>query len=263
MSALPIGSASPRQLDAELSLLDHQIASPDGQLVGKVDDLALTDDGRTLQVSYLMVGAEALGHRLPGKLGTWTLAIWRRLNPALDPAPTCVPLADVLDVASAVTVTPERATALQAGFGLELWLQHHVVDRIPGGFTEPDTDAADTVDDTRPDLASAIGQGPVVQHRISELLGAHVHDAAGTDVGQVVDVRLSSLHGHISSGLVVDGLLVARRRTGTALGYFQDRDQGPLLLGTAVRALHRDAHYTPWSDLRSVDWSDRAVRLRR
>ncbi len=112
-----------------------------------------------MQVSYLLVGAEALGHRLPGKLGTWTLAIWRRLNPALDPAPTCVPLADVLDVASAVTVTPERATALQTGFGLELWLQHYVVDRIPGGFTQPDTDAADPVDDTRPDLASATGRG--------------------------------------------------------------------------------------------------------
>jgi len=40
------------------------------------------------------------------------------------------------------------------------------------------------------------------------------------------------------SGLVVDGLLVARRCT--ALGYLQDRDQGPPLLRTAVRALHRD-----------------------
>ncbi len=76
-------------------------------------------------------------------------------------------------------------------------------------------------------------------------------------------MRLSSLHGHISSGLVVDGLLVARRRTGTALGYLQDRDQGRPLLGAAVRALHRDAHYVPWSEVHSVDWSGRALMLRR
>jgi hypothetical protein len=120
-----------RQYDAVLHLLDRQIVDPDNLLVAKVDDLELTrrEDGRWV-VSAILTGPGALGPRLHGRLGEWVGAVWRRLHPDADPAPGRIPMSDVIDIDSAVTVG-RRRDALQVD-GLEVWVREHVIDRLPG-----------------------------------------------------------------------------------------------------------------------------------
>lgn len=120
-----------RQYDAALHLLDRQIVDRDGAPVAKVDDLELVTrpDGR-LAVAALLTGPGALGPRLGGRPGRWTAAIWRRLRPDADPRPPRVDAALVTGTDSAVHVA---ATVEELGVsGLETWVRHHVVDRIPG-----------------------------------------------------------------------------------------------------------------------------------
>lgn len=65
---------------------------------GKVDDLELTgpgDGGAPVVTAILWRGATALGPRLGGRLGTWWLAIGRRLQPLDDPYPVRIPFEDV------------------------------------------------------------------------------------------------------------------------------------------------------------------------
>jgi hypothetical protein len=134
-------SASPavagRRYDAVLHLLDRQIIDPDGRLVAKVDDLELTQrrDGRLL-VSAMLTGPGALGPRLGGRLGTWTVAIWRRLRPDANPEPGRITIADLVAIDSAVRVA-SRLRDLRVN-GLETWVDDHVVSRIPGATDEPD-----------------------------------------------------------------------------------------------------------------------------
>ena len=124
-------AAPGRQYDAVLHLLDRQIVDPDDLLIAKVDDLELTrrDDGRWA-VSAILTGPGALGPRLHGRLGEWVGAVWRRLYPDADPAPGRIPISDVIDIDSAVTVARHR-DALQID-GLEIWVREHVVGRLPG-----------------------------------------------------------------------------------------------------------------------------------
>jgi hypothetical protein len=120
-----------RQYDAVLHLLDRQIVDPDKQLVANVDDLELTrrDDGGWA-VSAVLIGPGALGPRLHGRVGEWVGAVWRRLHPDTDPAPGRIPMSDVVDIDSAVTVG-RRRDVLQVD-GLEVWVRDHVIDRLPG-----------------------------------------------------------------------------------------------------------------------------------
>lgn len=123
--------------DAALHLLDRQIIDQADRLIAKVDDLELTTraDGR-LEVTALLTGPGALGYRIGGRLGGWTVAIWRRLHPAEHPAPTRIPLADVTGVDSAVHVT-DAAGAAAVG-GLERWVNEYVIRPIPGSGHDPD-----------------------------------------------------------------------------------------------------------------------------
>jgi hypothetical protein len=119
------------QYDAVLHLLDRQIVDPDDLLVAKVDDLELTRraDGRWA-VSAILTGPGALGPRLHGRLGEWVGAVWRRLHPDADPAPSRIPMSDVVDIDSAVTVG-RRRDALQVD-GFEVWVRDHIIGRLPG-----------------------------------------------------------------------------------------------------------------------------------
>jgi sporulation protein YlmC with PRC-barrel domain len=88
--------------------------------------------------------------------------------------------------------------------------------------------------------------------RVSDLIGADVVDAAGASLGVVTDVRLAQV-GRIEAGrseLVVECLLVSTRHTGSLFGYERGRTQGPWLLRTLIRWLHRGAFVVDWSDLR-------------
>lgn len=120
-----------RQYDAGLHLLDRQIVDRDGAPVANVDDLELVvrGDGR-LAVSALLVGPGALGPRVGGRLGRWTVSIWRRLRPDVDPSPGRLDAALVTGTDSAVHLG--AAVGELHVDGLERWLRRYVIDRIPG-----------------------------------------------------------------------------------------------------------------------------------
>jgi sporulation protein YlmC with PRC-barrel domain len=108
--------------------------------------------------------------------------------------------------------------------------------------------------------ASAERGAPV--HRLAELLGAEVVDAAGRRLGHVNDVRFvaGQDRGH-GQELTVAGLVVAGRHAGSLLGYDRRPSQGPWLVRAVVRRLHRHAGYVPWTEVRHVAWADRRVEV--
>jgi len=112
-------------------LLDRQILDRDGYLVGKVDDVELTRDadGR-LHVTVLLVGPQALGQRMGGRLGAWISGAAGRLHPDEHPDPIRIPYALVESRTSALqlSVTHDRLPEPT----LEAWLREHVISRIPG-----------------------------------------------------------------------------------------------------------------------------------
>jgi hypothetical protein len=70
-----------------------------------------------------------------GRVGEWIVAVWRRLHPSPVPEPGRIPVADVVDVDSAVHVG-RRQEALSVD-GLERWVDAHVVSRLPGSRHDP------------------------------------------------------------------------------------------------------------------------------
>ena len=99
---------------------------------------------------------------------------------------------------------------------------------------------------------------------MTDLLGMHVRFADGRDGDQVIDVRLapsSRVPGPLAE-LVVEGLVIGRMRPGTLFGYDRHPDQGPWMIRTLVRFLHRHTGYLEWDDIERVDWDARVVRLR-
>jgi sporulation protein YlmC with PRC-barrel domain len=87
-------------------------------------------------------------------------------------------------------------------------------------------------------------------HRLNALLRLPVASASGRVLGHVLDVRLTS-EGEL------EGLIVGRGGPGCLLGYDRRRDQGPWLVSTLVRWLHRHAGYVARADVASIDWSTR------
>lgn len=101
-------------------------------------------------------------------------------------------------------------------------------------------------------------------HRFNDLLGMHVRFSDGRDGDNVIDLRLTSadrVPGPLAE-LVVDGVIVGRMRPGTLFGYDRNRDQGPWLIRTVVRALHRHTGYVDWTDVDHIDWHEGVVHLR-
>jgi hypothetical protein len=131
------GTVAGRRYDAALNLLDRQIIDPDGRLLANVDDLELTerDDGR-LVFTAILTGPGALGPRLGGRLGHWTVAVWRRLRTDAVAEPARIDAADISRIDSAVhlSVRPD-----DPGIdGLERWVAEHLISRIPGATHEPE-----------------------------------------------------------------------------------------------------------------------------
>jgi len=112
-------------------LLDRQILDCDGEPVGKVDDveLAVGADGR-LRVVALLVGPQALGRRLGGRLGRWISTTAGRLHPVEHPDPIRIPYALVARRSSAIDLSVRRDRLPEPT--LEAWLREHVITRIPG-----------------------------------------------------------------------------------------------------------------------------------
>src|SRR3954447_21214766 len=117
--------------DLRLRLLDRQVVDPDGAMICKVDDVELAPaDGGGYVVTALLAGPLALGPRLPGRLGRWTVALARRWSTDADPSPRRIPFAPVPGLGSAGRVDRLRDELRIPG--LEDWVRTHVIDRIPG-----------------------------------------------------------------------------------------------------------------------------------
>lgn len=121
--------------DLRLRVLDRQIVDPDGAMVCKVDDVELVaDDDGGYVVTALLAGPLALGPRLPGRLGRWTVALARRWAADPEPVPPRIPFERVTELGSAVVLDRSRD---QLGIApLEDWVRSHVIDRIPGSRHE-------------------------------------------------------------------------------------------------------------------------------
>ncbi len=111
-------------------LLDRQIVDRYGRDVGKVDDVELAVAGNGVpHLAALLVGPQALGPRLGGRLGRAVTSTARRMR--LTPVgPLRIPFDVVAEVGDAVTLTVSRD--LLAEPELERWLREHVISRIPG-----------------------------------------------------------------------------------------------------------------------------------
>jgi sporulation protein YlmC with PRC-barrel domain len=112
-------------------LLDRQILDRDGEPVGKVDDVELdVDADGTPYVAALLVGQQALGQRIGGRLGGWIAGTARRLSPDYDRGPIRIPYDLVSELNSAVNLSVHRE--LLPDPPLETWLRDHLIGRIPG-----------------------------------------------------------------------------------------------------------------------------------
>lgn len=116
-------------------LLDRQIVDFSGALIGKVDDIELTVDEQGVpHVAALLVGPQALGRRMGGRLGRLISGLAGRLHPAENPDPLRIawdlvandPRTDCL-----VKLSVRRELLTEPA--LEQWLRVHFINRIPGG----------------------------------------------------------------------------------------------------------------------------------
>jgi hypothetical protein len=255
----PIEAGTPLPLG--LRLLDHQILGHEQEMFGNVDDVALEErDGRLVAVGLLR-GPGAWARRQPGAIGRWSLAIWRRLHPREDPSPLLLPLDHVVAIGSAVHVDPWADAVLAGSDGLELWLRRHVVGRIPGARGGDHPFGGDLPSVLRQD--EDLDLAPET-HLLSTLIGARVLHADGSPAGRVLEVRAvqaTALASRVGP-LVVTSLVCGRRRLGGELGYREDAEMGPALVGTAVRWWHRHTTHERWEDVSRVDWHTRRVHLR-
>ena len=80
--------------------------------------------------------------------------------------------------------------------------------------------------------------------RLSSLLGLPVRHGDRT-LGRVIDVRLVDDE--------VEGIVVGRGGPGSLLGYERRRDQGPWLVGTLIRAWHRNTGYVGRADVTAFE----------
>jgi hypothetical protein len=110
-------------------LLDHQVIDRDGLLVGKVDDAELSDDDPP-RIVALLLGPQALGDRMGGRLGRAIAALARWLHTDFDPLPSRIPYREVATLDSAVHLRISYRELPRPA--LEGWLCDHVIDRIPG-----------------------------------------------------------------------------------------------------------------------------------
>jgi sporulation protein YlmC with PRC-barrel domain len=118
-------------------LLDRQVLDRDGQAVGKVDDmeLAVAEDG-SLSVAAILVGAQAWGRRLGGRLGATITGMASRLQQRTPPGPIRIPIDLVREIGAAVSLSVSRDLLVEPE--LEAWLREHLISRIAGAHSGAD-----------------------------------------------------------------------------------------------------------------------------
>ena len=110
-------------------LLDRQVVDRDGQLVGKVDDVELSDEDPP-RVVALLLGPRALGERMGGWFGRLIADVTTRLHSDAGPYRARIPYEHVAEVGTEIRLRVRRELLPEPA--LEEWLREHVIGRIPG-----------------------------------------------------------------------------------------------------------------------------------
>ena len=211
-------------LDAALQLLDRQVVDSDGMMVCNVDDLEISDAGdRQLAITGLLVGPAALVPRFSGRLGDLLKEMWTRLG--VQYAGRELPLRLGLDLVEHVG-SEVRLRVRREG----------LLDRQP------------------------VPAPTVALRRMDDLLGMEV-TLDGHRHGRVLDVRVEPRRSE--SRLVVRSLVVGRGRPGSLLGYDRGDFNGPWLVATAVRRLHRHTGEVGMDGVTAIDWERKRVEISR
>jgi sporulation protein YlmC with PRC-barrel domain len=98
------------EIDGALDLLDRQLLDVEGKMLGKVDDVELTQTDDGLTVTALLTGQIALLHRLGGSFGNELAAKYVLLRPSETnrSRPWRIPIKDVERLDSAVHLRVNR-----------------------------------------------------------------------------------------------------------------------------------------------------------
>jgi hypothetical protein len=122
-----------REFTANDLLLDRQLTDSQGIPAGRVDDLELSeeDPGRPPELTALLSGPTAFGPRIGGRLGTWWLAVGRRLRPVDESYPNRIPLG-LVDRVDRIEITLLCPRESLGSYRLGRWVRDKIVGRIPG-----------------------------------------------------------------------------------------------------------------------------------
>jgi len=126
-------AANDQSLHANLELLDHQIVTLEGRMVGKVDDLEIDLTSDPPIVGAILMGPQARGPRYPGLLGRFVVSVHKRMHEDPDPQPYRIPASSITDITTAVEVAREVPESER---GLGLWVREQFIGRIPGSSHE-------------------------------------------------------------------------------------------------------------------------------
>lgn len=114
-------------------VLDRLIVDCNGDAVGMIDDIELSEDGDGDGPAWtaILCGPTALGPRIGDRIGTWWLSVGRRMRPRDDPSPVRIPVESITDLDHREVRL--RITRDQAGTGaLREWIDNKIILKIPG-----------------------------------------------------------------------------------------------------------------------------------
>ena len=97
---------------------------------------------------------------------------------------------------------------------------------------------------------------------LSDLMQTPVLDAAGAEVGRVIDARfvIDGAPHQLLADARLDGFIVSAHSGSSFLGYERNDEHSPWPIARFLRWRHRGAFLVKWEDIESL--SPRIVRLR-
>ncbi|MGN6577834.1 MAG: hypothetical protein ACTHKG_19345 [Nocardioides sp.] len=124
------------RLSVNLDLLDHQVTDAEKLPIARVDDLEISvpEDGSGDEplVTGLVLGTEAAGHRIGGRVGAVMASASARLRDRAQSGPPIVAVDRVEQVRPFLVLTDAFPDLPQVA-RLEHWLRRHVVAPDRGG----------------------------------------------------------------------------------------------------------------------------------